>query len=123
MLSVSSKGMPAPGLLRSLCGRSDKDAQLVQQHLQATKISQSDLSDLQANETWPMLAHRIGANLQQNQWKDRINITVTDSVALSNSHSRFQLELEASQSHLLCIYAIFWEMTAGRGANYQRYAQ
>ncbi|KAJ5369911.1 uncharacterized protein N7496_006003 [Penicillium cataractarum] len=58
MLSVSSKCMPAPGLLRSLCDRSDEDAQLVQKQLQSTTISQSDIPDLQANVTWPMLVHR-----------------------------------------------------------------
>jgi hypothetical protein len=57
MLSVSSKNLPAPGLLRSLCDRCDKEALLVHHHLRAS-VSQNDICDIHASQTRPISIYR-----------------------------------------------------------------
>ena len=45
-------------------------------------------------------------DLQQSLWKDRINTTATGSTAPSNSHFRFRLGPEDTQSHVLYTYTL-----------------
>lgn len=57
MSRVSSKSMPAPGLLRSLCDRYGEDAQLAHKQSQTNSINQTNLCNLHSNQAWPVSFH------------------------------------------------------------------